>query len=74
MRKKFGDGGRPLSDRSRLSRVLPMLAAFVAGLVVVFGIVLYVSGGASPIRPAIAGVGSPFRSRTRMAPCSPTPT
>ncbi|HTH33576.1 MAG TPA: SCO family protein [Xanthobacteraceae bacterium] len=38
-----------------------VLAAFLSGLVLFFGIILFISGrGASPIGQAIAGVGGPF--------------
>jgi len=39
-----------------------MLAAFVCGLVLVFGAIVYMTaGGPSPIGPAAAAVGGPFR-------------
>ncbi len=43
------------------SRILPVLAAFICGLVLVFGAIMYFAGrSGSPIGPAIAGVGGPF--------------
>jgi protein SCO1 len=51
-----------LSPRIPSSRVLPVLAAFLCGLVLVFGAIVYFSGrSGSPIGPAIAAVGGPFR-------------
>ena len=45
----------------KTSRVMLVLAAFLSGLVLFFGIILFISGrGASPIGQAIAGVGGPF--------------
>jgi protein SCO1 len=50
-----------LSARPRAARVLPVLGAFLCGLVVVFGAIVYITGrSASPIGPAIAAVGGPF--------------
>jgi protein SCO1 len=44
------------------SRVVLLLAAFVGGLLLFFGAILLVTGRApSPIGPAFAGVGGPFR-------------
>lgn len=38
-----------------------VLAAFLSGLVLFFGVILFISGrGASPIGQAVAGVGGPF--------------
>jgi cytochrome oxidase Cu insertion factor (SCO1/SenC/PrrC family) len=43
------------------SRALPILGAFVCGLVLVFGAIVYFAGRpGSPIGPAIAAVGGPF--------------
>jgi len=45
----------------KTSRVMLVLAAFLSGLVLFFGIILFISGrGSSPIGQAIAGVGGPF--------------
>ena len=44
----------------RASRTLPILGAFVCGLALVVAIIVYV-GVKSPIGPAIAAVGGPFR-------------
>ena len=45
----------------KTSRVMLVLAAFLSGLVLFFGIILFISGrGASPIGQAVAGVGGPF--------------
>jgi len=44
-----------------MSRVLPILGAFLLGLVLVFGAIVHFAGRTgSPIGPAIAGVGGPF--------------
>jgi protein SCO1 len=51
-----------VSERSGLSRVLPTLAAFIGGLVLVFGAIVYIGGRSIlPIGPAIAAVGGPFQ-------------
>jgi protein SCO1 len=42
------------------SRVLPIIAAFACGLALVFAVIVYF-GGKSPIGPAAAAVGGPFR-------------
>ena len=45
----------------KTTRALLVLGAFVAGLVLCFGIVMLVTGQAnSPIRPAAAAIGGPF--------------
>jgi len=45
----------------KTSRVMLVLAAFLSGLVLFFGVILFISGrGASPIGQAVAGVGGPF--------------
>lgn len=50
-----------MSGDKRASRLLPMLGAFICGLVLVFGAIVYVSGRyLSPIGPAAAAVGGPF--------------
>jgi protein SCO1 len=50
-----------LSAATPPRRVLPVVAAFLCGLVLVFGAIVYFAGrSASPIGPAIAGVGGPF--------------
>ena len=42
-------------------RVMLVLAAFLSGLVLFFGVILFISGrGVSPIGQAVAGVGGPF--------------
>jgi protein SCO1 len=51
-----------LSASSRLWRVLPVFGAFLCGLVLVLGAIVHFTGrSASPIGPAIASVGGPFR-------------
>jgi len=50
-----------LRARGRFSQVLPALGAFLGGLVLVLGVILYFAGGSSfPIRPAAAAIGGPF--------------
>lgn len=44
----------------RVSRTLPMIGAFLCGLAVVFAVIVYF-GGRTPIGPAVAAVGGPFR-------------
>jgi protein SCO1 len=47
--------------KAATTRILPVLGAFVAGLVVVLGVFIYLAGhSASPIGPAVASVGGPF--------------
>ncbi len=44
------------------SRVLPLVGAFLLGLVLVFAVVVHFAGrSASPIGPAVASVGGPFQ-------------
>jgi protein SCO1/2 len=44
------------------ARVLPMFGAFLCGLLLVFAVIMHVSGRwESPVTPAIASVGGPFR-------------
>jgi protein SCO1 len=51
-----------LSAPTKLRGILPALGAFVCGLVVVFGAIVYFVGRpASPIAPAFAAVGGPFQ-------------
>jgi protein SCO1/2 len=50
-----------LSSRLRLARVLPLAAAFLCGLVLVFAAIVQITGRSSPIEPAVAAVGGPFR-------------
>jgi protein SCO1 len=53
--------GPGVSGQSGLTRILPTLAAFLCGLVLVFGAIVYISGrSVLPIGPAIAAVGGPF--------------
>jgi protein SCO1 len=48
-------------DGERASRVMLVLAAFLSGLVLFFGAILFVTGRApSPIGSAVAAVGGPF--------------
>lgn len=50
-----------MSARLRPARILPLAAAFLCGLVLVFFAIMQITGrSASPIGPAIAGVGGPF--------------
>jgi protein SCO1 len=52
---------RALNLRGRSFRVLPVLGAFLCGLVLVFGAIIHISGRSpSAIGPAIAAVGGPF--------------
>ena len=54
--------GSNLSVRTPPSRVLPVLGAFLCGLLLVFAAVVYFAGrSSSPIGPAIAAVGGPFQ-------------
>jgi len=47
---------------ANVSRVMLLLAAFLGGLMLFFGVILFVTGRApAPIGQAIAGVGGPFR-------------
>ena len=47
---------------AKAARVLTLLAAFLGGLVLFFGAILFVSGRvSSPFGPAVAAVGGPFR-------------
>ncbi len=43
------------------ARILPVAVAFVAGLLLVLAVIVYFGGRATPIGPAIAGVGGPFK-------------
>lgn len=46
----------------KTSRIMLVLAAFLSGLVLFFGVILFITGRApSPIGQAVAGVGGPFR-------------
>ena len=47
-------------NSDRVSRALPIFGAFICGLALVFAVIVYF-GGSSPIRPAAAAVGGPFR-------------
>jgi protein SCO1 len=52
-----------LSDTTKpaTARLLPVLGAFLAGLVIVLGVFIYLAGHSiSPIGPAAASVGGPF--------------
>lgn len=50
-----------MSARLRPASVLPILAAFVCGLVLVFGAIVYFTArSGSSVGPAIAAVGGPF--------------
>jgi protein SCO1/2 len=47
---------------ARVSRVVPLLGAFLAGLVLVLVAILFIAGRSpSPIEPAAAAVGGPFQ-------------
>src|SRR5262249_58425922 len=47
---------------ARSTRILVMAAAFLAGLVLCFGVVLIVTGRlSSPVAPQIAAIGGPFK-------------
>jgi protein SCO1 len=47
-------------NSDRVSRALPILGAFICGLALVFAVIVYF-GVQSPIGPAAAAVGGPFR-------------
>ena len=50
-----------MSAQKSLARVWPVVGAFLCGLVLVFGAIVYIAGrSSSPIGPAIAAVGGPF--------------
>ncbi|MGA9321293.1 MAG: SCO family protein [Xanthobacteraceae bacterium] len=50
-----------MSDAKTASRVVPIVGAFLAGLVLVLGVFIYLaSHSASPIGRAVASVGGPF--------------
>jgi protein SCO1/2 len=51
-----------LSAQGQISRTVPIIGAFICGLVLVLGLIVYLTGG-SPFSagPAIAGVGGPFQ-------------
>jgi protein SCO1 len=51
-----------LNDTKAASRIVPVLGAFLAGLVLVLGVFIYLAGhSASPIGRAMASVGGPFQ-------------
>jgi protein SCO1 len=45
---------------AKASRIMLVFAAFLGGLVLFFGAIVFVTGGRSPIGPAVASVGGPF--------------
>ncbi len=45
---------------AKASRVMLVLGAFLAGLVLFFGAILFITGRSSPIGQAVAAVGGPF--------------
>jgi len=50
-----------LNARLPASRLLPLIAAFLLGLILVFAVVFqFVGRSASPIGPALASIGGPF--------------
>ena len=50
-----------MSDTKAASRIVPVLGAFLAGLILVLGFFIYLAGhSASPIGRAMASVGGPF--------------
>jgi len=50
-----------VSERPPISRIVPLLGAFLCGLAVVLGAVVYLTGRSpSPIGTAVAAVGGPF--------------
>ena len=50
-----------MNDTKAASRIVPILGAFLAGLVLVLGVFIYLAGhSASPIGRAMASVGGPF--------------
>jgi protein SCO1 len=48
-----------LNGRGRCSRVLLLFGAYLCGLALVFGVVVFITGR-SPLGPAVAAVGGPF--------------
>ena len=51
-----------MSDTKAASRIVPVLGAFLAGLILVLGFFIYLAGhSASPIGRAMASVGGPFQ-------------
>ncbi len=50
-----------MAGQGQISRAAPIVGAFIVGLVLVFGLIVYLTGGSPlPAGPAIAGVGGPF--------------
>jgi protein SCO1 len=49
-----------LSDRNAIGRLPAMIGAFLCGLVLVFGAIMYFGRSAVSIGPAVAAVGGPF--------------
>ena len=50
-----------MTAQAQISRAAPIVGAFVIGLVLVLGLIVYLTGGSAlPAGPAIAGVGGPF--------------
>ncbi len=61
MRETSADGETVLSEQLPRKRIWPVVGAFLCGLAVVFGAIVYIAGhSGSAIGPAIAAVGGPF--------------
>jgi len=51
-----------LAELGRFSRAAPIFGAFICGLVLVLGLIVYLTGGSLwSAGPAVAGVGGPFQ-------------
>ena len=50
-----------MTAQAQISRTVPIVGAFVLGLVLVLGLIVYLTGGSAlPAGPGISGVGGPF--------------
>jgi protein SCO1 len=57
----LADGDERLTARTQLSRILPVIGAFLCGLLLVLVVIVQLTGRwASPVGPAVAAVGGPF--------------
>lgn len=50
-----------MTSRQQAAKALPVVAAFVLGLVLVFGVIVFLTGRSTPIGNAVAAVGGPFQ-------------
>jgi protein SCO1/2 len=50
-----------MTSRKQAARALPVVAAFVLGLVLVFGVIVFLTGRSTPIGNAVSAVGGPFQ-------------